>query len=105
MKTNATGYECACPTGMKLSRTNGKQCKKVELEYQAILLDGRDKTSRIFHISKYIDEPRHVFATLKLPKSSQLPVGVDFDPKTQTLYWSDVTLDKVFFNLVVMGYI
>ena len=65
-----------------------------ELDYQAFLLDGSDANSKIFHISKFVNQSQYSFEALK-PRESGRPVGVDFDQKQNLIYWGDVRLNKV----------
>lgn len=98
LKLNGHDYTCACPVGTALqsssptAQSRRNICIKADLDFQGFIVDGHGK--KILHFSKFINQSQLQFEALKLPEAG-MPVGVDFDQKTGTLYWSDVILNKV----------
>ncbi|XP_059051324.1 low-density lipoprotein receptor-related protein 6 [Achroia grisella] len=78
---NPPGYECACPTGVKLKETSNTTCYN---NPQMLLL-----VAQSWSISKIsLDSPDFTPYTLPL-KDLKKTQTVDFDPKTEYIYWAD----------------
>lgn len=76
-----TGYVCACPTGVKLKEGSNTTCYNGP---QSLLLVAQ--RSMISKISLDSSD----FTPYPLPlKDLKQALTVDFDPKTEYIYWAD----------------
>ncbi|XP_055856668.1 low-density lipoprotein receptor-related protein 6 [Episyrphus balteatus] len=82
LSTNAQGYSCACPTGVKLltpfTCANGSQ--------EMLFLVQRTQISKIS-----LDLPDFTIFPLSLGKV-KYAIAIDYDPVEEYIYWSDVEL-------------
>ncbi|KAI5641104.1 low-density lipoprotein receptor repeat class B domain-containing protein [Phthorimaea operculella] len=78
---NAPSYVCTCPTGVKLRENSNTTCHSGP---QSLLLVAQ--RSLISKIS--LDSPDFTPYTLPL-KDLKRALTVDFDPKTENIYWAD----------------
>lgn len=80
LATNAQGYSCACPTGVKLlspnSCANGSQ--------EMLFIVQRTQISKIS-----LDSPDYTIFPLPLGKV-KYAIAIDYDPVDEHIYWSDV---------------
>ncbi|TMW45903.1 hypothetical protein DOY81_009020 [Sarcophaga bullata] len=80
LSTNAQGYSCACPTGVKLLSHN--TCANGSQEMLFIVQRGQ--------ISKIsLDSPDFTIFPLPLGKV-KYAIAIDYDPVDEYIYWSDV---------------
>lgn len=81
LSPNPPGYECACPTGSKLKENSNMTCYN---SAQSLLI-----VAQRLSISKIsLDSPDFTPYTLPL-KDLKRALTVDFDPKTEYIYWAD----------------
>lgn len=78
---NFTGYVCACPTGVKLKEDSNTTCYSSP---QSILLVAQ--RTIISKIS--LDSPDFTPYTVPV-KDLKRALSVDFDTKTEYMYWAD----------------
>ncbi|VVC89823.1 unnamed protein product, partial [Leptidea sinapis] len=78
---NTPGYECSCPTGVKLKEDSNTTCYNGP---QSMLIVAQ--RSIISKIS--LDSPDFTPYTIPL-KDLKRVITVDFDPKTEHVYWGD----------------
>ncbi|XP_060800869.1 low-density lipoprotein receptor-related protein 6 [Amyelois transitella] len=84
---NSAGYICACPTGVKLRENSDTTCYNAP---QSLLLVAQ--RSMISKIS--LDSPDFTPYTLPLRDLKKI-LSVDFDPKTEYVYWADSVLKSI----------
>ncbi|CAF4853997.1 unnamed protein product [Pieris macdunnoughi] len=75
------GYVCSCPTGVKLKEGSNTTCNKGPLSM--LIVAQRSIISKIS-----LDSPDFTPYTMPL-KDLKRVVTVDFDPKTEYIYWAD----------------
>ncbi|XP_073967481.1 low-density lipoprotein receptor-related protein 6-like [Choristoneura fumiferana] len=81
LSPTAPGYVCSCPTGLKLKDGSNSTCFSTP---QSLLLVAR----RTVLTKISLDSPD--FTPYSLPlKDLKRAVTVDFDPKTEYIYWAD----------------
>ncbi|XP_060653408.1 LOW QUALITY PROTEIN: low-density lipoprotein receptor-related protein 6 [Drosophila nasuta] len=80
LATNAQGYSCACPTGVKLLSSNS--CANGSQEMLFIV-----QRTQISKIS--LDSPDYTIFPLPLGKV-KYAIAIDYDPVDEHIYWSDV---------------
>lgn len=94
IRQNSTSIFCDCPTGLKLNAPGSNQCQQAELDYQVFVVDGSLSNSKIFHLSKFTGQAQYKFEVIQPPQHG-LPVGLDYDQSKETIFWTDVRLNKV----------
>eukprot|EP00794_Sanderia_malayensis_P013760 gene13760-15199_t len=94
LKKGESDYMCACPTGTRPSNLGSQECKKAERDYEIFLAASMNKSSKIFHISKFINQSQHHIDVLKLPQPGE-PMDVAFDPANNTVYWTDASAKRI----------
>ncbi|XP_028025930.1 low-density lipoprotein receptor-related protein 6 [Bombyx mandarina] len=75
------GYNCACPTGVKLRENSSTTC--YDSPQMLLVVAQRSTISKIS-----LDSPDFTPYTLPL-KDLKRTLTVDFDPKTEYIYWAD----------------
>ncbi|KAJ0179555.1 hypothetical protein K1T71_005267 [Dendrolimus kikuchii] len=81
LSPNPPGYECACPTGVKLKENSNVTC--YDRPQSLLIVAQRSAISKIS-----LDSPDFTPYTLPL-KDLKRALTVDFDPKTEYIYWAD----------------
>lgn len=76
-----SGYTCVCPTGVKLKEGSNTTCYNGPQSF--LLVAQRSFISKIS-----LDSPDYTPYTLPL-KDLKRALTIDFDPKTEYIYWAD----------------